>query len=301
MINLSRTQIFDGQRKASVLLGQLCDSVRNRTARLVSVVFAEDEPSQIYTRLKHEAAVQVGIEFDRIDHSLTDSVSLIQASIRSASKRSDVTGVMIQKPGKRSWAHITGKSPARFDDWWRELTSAIDPAKDVDCLTRKNLNKVYEGTWVLLPATVKAVLHILAEALKVDVQRLTSAAPQPIPELIQLNVSVVGRSELVGRPLAAVLQHKGAAHVSLLGTSMDPDLLSRTLNSSDLIISATGKSKLITGEMVKPGAIVIDVGAPGADVDFETVAPKTSFITPVPSGVGPVTVACLLENLTQLI
>ena len=82
---------------------------------------------------------------------------------------------------------------------------------------------------------------------------------------------------------------------------MDPDLLSRTLNSSDLIISATGKSQLITGEMVKQGAIVIDVGAPGADVDFDSVAPKTSFITPVPNGVGPVTVACLLENLTQLI
>lgn len=292
--------VFSGDHFAFTLLQRIKNQRINVPLRLVSVVFCEDEPSQIYTRLKHEAAVQVGIEFDRIDHSLTDPISLIQSSIRSASHRADVTGVMIQKPGKRSWAQLTGKSPARFDDWWRELSSAIDPAKDVDCLTRKNLSKVYEGTWVLLPATVQAVLYIVAEALKIDSQALTTISFEPIPELKQLTVSVVGRSELVGRPLAAVLQHKGAAHVSLLGTSMDPDLLSRTLVTSDLIISATGKSKLITGDMVKPGAIVIDVGAPGADVDFETVAPKTSFITPVPNGVGPVTVACLLENLSQL-
>jgi methylenetetrahydrofolate dehydrogenase (NADP+)/methenyltetrahydrofolate cyclohydrolase len=292
--------LFDGVRLQNSILKALIQKSQNKKLRLVSVVFCEDVPSQIYTRLKHEAAVQVGIEFDRIDHSLSDPISLIQASIRSASQRADVTGVMIQKPGKRSWAHLTGKSPARFDDWWRELTSAIDPAKDVDCLTRKNLSKVYEGTWVLLPATVNAVLCILAEALKIESQALTTVSFEPIPEMRQLAVSVVGRSELVGRPLAAVLQHKGAAHVALLGTSVDPDLLSHTLATSDVIISATGKSKLITGDMIKPGAIVVDVGAPGADVDFESVVPKASFITPVPNGVGPVTVACLLENLTQL-
>jgi methylenetetrahydrofolate dehydrogenase (NADP+)/methenyltetrahydrofolate cyclohydrolase len=291
---------FDGIRLHNSLLKALSEKMQFKSLRLVSVVFAEDKPSQIYTRLKHEAAVQVGIEFDRIDHSFNDPVSLAQSSIRHACSRSDVTGVMIQKPGKRTWAHVTGKSPARFDDWWRELTAAIDPAKDVDCLTRKNLSKVYEGTWFLLPATVKAVLYIVAEALKIDAQALTAISFEPIPELRQLNVGVVGRSELVGRPLAAVLQHKGAHRVALLGNSMDPQLLAGTLLSSDVVVSATGKPKLITADMIKPGAIVIDVGAPGADVDFESVASKASFMTPVPNGVGPVTVACLLENLLQL-
>lgn len=294
------SKVFDGAAFATHQLRILSQHTQNTKSRLVSVVFAEDEPSQIYTRLKHEAAVQVGIEFDRIDHSFTDPISLVQASIRHACMRADVTGVMIQKPGKRSWAHITGKSPARFDEWWRELTAAIDPEKDVDCLTRRNLNKVYEGTWSILPATVKAVLSILAEAINVEVASLTTSDTSPVAELAQFTVSVVGRSELVGRPLAAVLKHKGAARVSLLGTSIDPQLLISTLKSSDIIISATGKSNLINGDMVSPGSIVIDVGAPGADVDFATVAPKASFITPVPNGVGPVTVACLLENLMQL-
>lgn len=291
--------IFDGAVFATQLMRILSQHAQNTKSRLVSIVFAEDEPSQVYTRLKHEAAVQVGIEFDRINHSLHDPVSLIQHSIRLACSRTDVTGVMIQKPGKRSWAHLAGKSPARFDEWWRELTAAIHPEKDADCLTRKNLSKVYEGTWSILPATVKAVLYIVSEALRIDSSMLLVPGARLVPQLVDQTIAVVGRSELVGRPLAAVLKYKGAS-VYLLGNTTDTESMTSLLRSSTIIVSATGKPNLIKGEMVSPGSIIIDVGAPGADVDFATVAPKASFITPVPNGVGPVTVACLLENLIQL-
>ncbi len=321
------TIIFDGAAFATHQLHILSQHVQNTKCRLVSVVFEEDGPSQVYTRLKHEAAVQVGIEFDRIDHSLHDQISLIQHSIHLACKRADVTGVMIQKPGKRAWAQVTGKSPARFDDWWRELTAAIDPAKDVDCLTRTNLNLVYEGNPRVLPATVKAVLAILQEALdshihfecerdgcsgsedhELEESSATgllhqSKAEEPSSaqllrqvKIRNLKIVVIGRSELVGRPLASVLSYQGAA-VQLLGSA---DYLTSRTQQADVIVSATGRRGLITGEMVKTSAIVIDVGAPGADIEFDTVAPKASFITPVPNGVGPVTVACLLENLVQL-
>jgi methylenetetrahydrofolate dehydrogenase (NADP+)/methenyltetrahydrofolate cyclohydrolase len=112
-----------------------------------------------------------------------------------------------------------------------------------------------------------------------------------------LEVVVVGRSELVGRPLAYYLKTK-ISKVEMIGSK---DNITQELINADIIVSATGQANLITGEMVKEGVIVIDVGEPRGDVEFASVAKKASFITPVPGGVGPVTVVSLLENLVEMI
>jgi len=249
------------------------------TPRMASVVFHEDDSSQIYTRLKMEAAVRVGIEFDRVDLSITEQEAEIVGQIRHLSNRQDLYGIMIQKPTKKI---IRGKV-RNFSDWWELLTGAIDPQKDVDCLTRTNLDSVYRGESVFIPATARAVLHILDTALTSSIRNQ--------------KIAIVGRSELVGRPLHYIFEKSGAQSY-LLGSKDD---LKAVTTKADIIISATGVPSLIKADMIKSGSIIIDVGEPKGDVDFESVKAKVSFITPVPDGVGPVTVVSLLENLFSLV
>jgi len=113
--------------------------------------------------------------------------------------------------------------------------------------------------------------------------------------LLGVRVAVVGRSETVGRPLAAVLSQSGA-EVELLGRRSDLSLV----REAEIVVSATGKPGLIGGELIREGAVVVDVGSPKGDVVFDEVVKKARFITPVPGGVGPMTVACLLSNLVEM-
>ena len=285
------TVVFDGLKFAREKELLLRDKIRELriTPRLMSVVFNEDASSQLYTRLKFEAAWRVGVEFDRCDHSMKEDVHDLAALIRNACGRSDVHGVMIQKPSRSTFEQVVGKG-ASFNNWWRMLTSSLQKEKDVDCLSKRNLDRVYAGEWKLLPATVKAVISILSEALSADLLEMRQG-------LEGLKVVVVGRSEIVGRPLAAVLEQFGA-EVNLCGRKVE-DLGKLTIGA-DVVVTATGRPDLITGEMVKEGVIVVDVGEPRADVNFEEVKEKAMFITPVPGGVGPVTVVSLLENLAEL-
>jgi methylenetetrahydrofolate dehydrogenase (NADP+)/methenyltetrahydrofolate cyclohydrolase len=284
-----RATIFDGLAFAREKEKQLKQAVSELkvTPRLLSIVFREDQSSQIYTRLKMEAAVRVGIEFDRIDVSFKDDYQKIQQIILDACKREDVHGVMIQKPAKSNWRQYANKSTiTNFSDWWTILASQIDPKKDADCLTPQNLSQIYSQQSNFMPATVKAIFSILRVALE---SQNTS--------LIGKNVSVIGRSDIVGRPTAEILKQKNA-NVSLLGSGDDLKTYTR---HADIVISATGVNNLISGEMIKEGVIVIDVGSPRGDIDFTSVSKKVGFITPVPDGVGPVTVISLLENLIQII
>lgn len=278
--------IFDGKTFAKEREGLLAQRVSalKVVPRLGSVVFREDAGGLLYTRLKMQAAVRVGIEFDRMDVSIGDSLFDLRERIWQMCQRKDITGVLVQKPMKTVFEKEIGNSHStthNFSDWWKEIAGAIDPKKDVDCLTLENLEKVYRGKWQILPATVKAVVDILAKATNVSGK----------------SVGVVGRSDIVGRPLAAVLKQQEAS-VKLLGSKDD---LSEVLPEMDVVVSATGVSGLIRGEMIKEGAVVIDVGAPKGDVEFEGVVKKAAFITPVPGGVGPVTVLSLLENVVGLV
>ncbi len=267
--------------------------------RMTSVVFAEDSSSQVYTKLKFEASIRVGVEFDRVDVSIGNSVEELQQVVASASGREDIHGVMIQKPAKQVWYEQTQKKdPLAFEQWWRMLTMKLDPMKDVDCLASVNLDRVYGGDWVVLPATVMGMVTIIKLALELMEMHRSRLTQSGGLDLRGLQAVVVGRSEIVGKPMAAVLRHYGA-HTQMVG-SQTQDLPKLTA-SADILVSATGKEKLIVGGSVKQGSIVIDVGAPKGDVDFESTSQVAGFITPVPGGVGPMTVVSLLENLLIMI
>jgi methylenetetrahydrofolate dehydrogenase (NADP+)/methenyltetrahydrofolate cyclohydrolase len=280
------TKIFDGKEYAARREAILTDEVKrlHNKVRMGSIVFNEDPGSKLYTKLKMQAAVRCGIEFSEQEAFLREPVQMIQEKIKLYCDREDLAGVLVQKPAKEVWleAHKC-KDGTLFDTWWQQLVMCIDEFKDVDCLTPENLGKVFTGKWEFLPATVKAVLLILREALGDE-------------GVTGRNIAVIGRSDLVGRPLAAVLESYGA-YVAMFGASnMDKEMVHR----ADIVISATGSEKIVTEDLVKNGDIVIDVGAPKGDVDFEAVKSKAAFITPVPGGVGPVTVVSLLENLVKM-
>ncbi|MCH7951192.1 bifunctional 5,10-methylenetetrahydrofolate dehydrogenase/5,10-methenyltetrahydrofolate cyclohydrolase [Patescibacteria group bacterium] len=319
-------QIFDGKQFASerekVLQRRI--SELGFVPKLVSVFFAEDPGSVLYTNLKQKAAQRVGIAFHAEEVSIMDDVDTVLRLIKNHSNDSKVHGLMVQKPAKAiffeqpdtGWAGAglmdtmvknlkyfvtAGRVGVGTDAWWKRLTVEIRPSKDVDCLRRVSLDRVYRGRWRILPATVRAIMGILES---VSARR----------GLAEKRVVVVGRSEIVGKPLAHVLAQKGAkvtlcASTGVVAKSLGSRLvkehkpldLASAVSEADVVISATGKPGIITGEMVKRGAVVVDVGAPVGDVDFDRVKKKASFITPVPGGVGPVTVVSLMENLLDLI
>lgn len=272
--------VFNGRAFAKQKEERLVQEISRLDQKITvkSFTFVEDEGSVLYTKLKQQAAGRVGINFESIEVSLSDKVGDLVEKIYEASKQYNVNGVMVQKPAA---SVFQSGFPT---DWWDELTAAILPEKDIDCLTKDNLIKIKEGKPLVLPATVQAVISILDEAkqvLNIGGQKWRDS-----------RVAVIGRSNIVGKPLSWCLKERHNV-VELFGR----DNLPRDLTEFDIVVSAVGKEKLISGNLLKSGSIVIDVGAPRGDVDFESAVSETAFITPVPGGVGPVTVVSLLENI----
>ena len=258
----------------------------NRKLKLVSIVFKEDKIGQTYTNLKNVASNQIGFDFESINISFKDSDKNIINIIKTTSANRSINGLLIQKPSKKVWSkHYKGK--LTFYDWWEQFTNEINPKIDVDCLTRTNLEALYQGKSDFLPATAKATIDVLKFALKKD---------DYDNDWGDHIISIVGKSELAGKPLSEKLSQWGAK-TYLLGSK---DSLEEFLPRSDIIISATGVNNLITGDLIKEGVIIIDLGEPKPDVDFDSIKHKASFITPVPGGVGPVTVVTLLDNLLTI-
>ena len=269
--------VFDGEKEASQRERALAKKVgelkkKGETLKLVSVVVGEDRASHLYVNLKGEAAELVGIEFEKLVFSPETAATLIQRKIREKCAEAKVTGVMVQLP-----------LPKRLGEETVEILAAIAPGKDVDCLHPDNLGRLLVGKPRFLPATVRAVVSILDEALQGST-------------LQGRKVVVVGRSNIVGKPLAAYLTNQDA--VVTVAHSKTKNLGNVT-RQAEILVSATGRAGLITNKMVKPGAVVIDVGEPEGDVDFEAAKEIASFITPVPGGVGPMTVVSLLENVVS--
>jgi methylenetetrahydrofolate dehydrogenase (NADP+)/methenyltetrahydrofolate cyclohydrolase len=282
------TIIFDGAKFANEKLKHLKESVLNlnKPLKLVSIVHQEDIIGQTYTKLKQEACKQVKINFEKIEVSFKDSPNQVINVIRNTSNDSSVNGLLIQKPSKATWKKYY-HSKLSFFDWWEQYTNQINPAKDVDCLTRTNLNAVYEDKSDFLPATAQAVLEVLRLALKKD--SLDNDWGDQV-------ICIVGKSELAGKPLAEKFFQWGAK-TYLLGSQ---DNLEEFLPRSDIIISATGVKHLITADLIKEGALLIDLGEPDPDIDIESIKNIASFVTPVPGGIGPITVVSLLDNLLNI-
>jgi methylenetetrahydrofolate dehydrogenase (NADP+) / methenyltetrahydrofolate cyclohydrolase len=286
--------IFDGDKLAAQQEKDLKQGVQALSdggvkLKIAAILFSEDTGSQLYTRLKSEAAARVGIEYEVHEFSMTEGTDGVEQKLAELNEDDAVTGIIIQKPWRNTWAKVKGISQDKgtkavrqaFNSWWGFLISKIDLVKDVDGL-HPDQDKV-------LPATAKAVMTILDQAFsKLNI----SPAEQK-----QQQILILGRSDIVGQPVFHELTKQGF-QVKLL-TRDDVEQRSQSgkkFLDADIIVSATGVEHLVSGEMVKEGVIVIDVGEPRPDVDLESMKNKAAFITPVPGGVGPMTVISLLKN-----
>lgn len=268
-------RILDGKEVAGTVKDEVAKRVADLDFRpgLATILVGDDPASHTYVRGKRRDAEQVGIE--SIHHELAASIGQADLVdlIRSLNDDGEVDGILVQLP-----------LPGDLDG--EEAVETIDPAKDVDGLHPFNLGKLMLGRPGLRPCTPSGVMRIL------DHYGIETAGTR---------TAVVGRSFLVGRPLAMMLSERGADSTVSVAHSRTADLAAVT-READILVAAAGAPCLIGAEHVKPGATVIDVGVNRTDdglvgdVDFDAVVDIAGAITPVPGGVGPMTRAMLLDN-----
>lgn len=238
---------------------------------LAVILVGDDPASTVYVRNKQRACEKVGICSDSYLLPGTTDEKTLLARIEQLNVDPHVHGILVQLPLPSPEHEVTA-------------IESIAPPKDVDGFHPLNVAKLYEGRPYLVPSTPAGILELLAT-------HHVSIADR--------RVVIIGASNIVGKPLALCLLHRHAAVTICHKFTRD---LSAITREADILITAVGRQKLVTADMIKPGAVVIDVGitlieghAVG-DVDFEPVAQKASLTTPVPGGVGPLTIAMLLAN-----
>ena len=269
--------IIDGKAVAARVRAELALEVAGFTAEhgrppgLATILVGEDAASAVYVGGKQKACAEVGIK--GFDHRLPADAAreTVVSLIQELNADPAVSGIICQLPVP---AHLDGV----------ELTGLIDPGKDVDGLTPLSTGYLALGREGLRPCTPEGVMLLLAEA----------GAPLSGAEAV-----VIGRSNLFGKPMAQLLL---AANATVTVCHSRTGDLPAVCRRADILIAAVGQARMVKADWVKPGAIVIDVGMNRldsglcGDVDFDAVAPVASAITPVPGGVGPMTIACLLRN-----
>jgi methylenetetrahydrofolate dehydrogenase (NADP+)/methenyltetrahydrofolate cyclohydrolase len=241
---------------------------------LATVLVGEDPASHVYVRNKRKACDEVGIA--SIHHELEASVTAeeLRTLIETLNADPAVSGILLQLP-----------LPGALDP--EEMTAAIAPEKDVDGLTPISAGLLAQGRPGLVPCTPAGIMELLAHA---GVE-LTGAA-----------AVVIGRSQLVGKPIAQLLLAADATVTQCHSRTRD---LAEVCRGADVLVAAVGRPGTVTAEMVREGAVVIDVGTNRTedglvgDVDFDAVAERAAAITPVPGGVGPMTIAMLLSNTAR--
>lgn len=273
---------------------QTLKELKNKAPKIGCVLFLEDAGGVIYTQEKQTVAKRVGIEYTVTHHSIHSPIEEILKTIHTYNEDSSVTGIIIQKPWKKTWQENQTTAQQSFSHWWHTITDAILVTKDVDGLNRETSESIRRGTWKqehkVLPATCRSVLSILHKAEQ-DLQTI----------LKHEKTLILGRSELLGQPLFFELQNRGWDNTTLAGKQEYQALLeNNTLQEYTVIISSTGVKNIISGDKLSNNCVVIDAGFPYADVDFNSTKEKAAFLTPVPNGVGPVTVISLLENAVDL-
>ncbi|KKU92007.1 MAG: methylenetetrahydrofolate dehydrogenase [Microgenomates group bacterium GW2011_GWA1_48_10] len=313
--------IIDGKAIAAKRLEELRLKVEGLRIKpkLVAILVGEDPASVMYVNMKKKRAEEVGIVSEIVELPSKVSVTKATQLINRLNADQVVTGILVQLPFPKD-------SPVFGHE--REILDAIDPVKDVDSLTSVNMGLLALGQPRYYPATVKAVLVVLEEALNMGDLKLNKNHAvvydlfgKSRTVLGGFRAVVVGRSEIVGKPAVMALINLGATVT--VGNSRTTDL-AEIAREADILISATGVAHLVKADMVKKGAIVIDVGIDRqstglpdyrttdknrvgggrstvdrvvGDVDFESVSKVAGAISPVPGGVGPLTVSSLLENV----
>lgn len=268
--------ILDGKLTASYVRKQVAEQVRklNDKVSLALIMVGNNPASSVYVRNKQKACDEVGINVESYFLDENTSQKELLNIIEACNNNPNINGILVQLPLP---SHIEEKT----------IVDAIDPEKDVDGLNMVNQGKLMVGEEGLVPATPLGVITLLKSNNI---------------EIASKNVVVVGRSKLVGKPLAMLfLKENATVTIAHSKTANLKDVTKK----ADIVVSAVGKPKFITGDMIKREAIVVDVGINRldgklcGDVDFESVSEVAGFITPVPGGVGPMTIATLLENIVK--
>jgi methylenetetrahydrofolate dehydrogenase (NADP+)/methenyltetrahydrofolate cyclohydrolase len=275
-------EIIDGKTFADALRAQVAEAVpafveaAGRKPGLAVVLVGEDPASSVYVRFKGKATLEAGME--SFEHRLPDlsSQAELVSLVEQLNADERVDGILVQLP-----------LPSHMDD--KAVIAAIDPAKDVDGFHVANAGRLAVGEKSLVPCTPFGALALLKHQLG---------------DLSGLEAVVLGRSNIVGKPMAQLLlQQNCTVTIAHSRTRNLPDVVRR----GDIVIAAVGQPQLVRGDWLKPGATVIDVGINRiqigdgrtklvGDVDFETAKEVAGAITPVPGGVGPMTIAVLLRN-----
>lgn len=285
------TQILDGKATSLAIEAELTEAVNARLERglkrphLAAVLVGDNPASRAYVGHKVKACARVGFESTLVERPETISQEELLQVVHDLNANADIDGFIVQLP-----------LPDHIDD--QVVLEAVDPAKDVDGFHPVNAGKMALDLPCFLPATPMGIMSLLDRA-GMDTQGKHAV--------------ILGRSSIVGTPMALLLRRNGAPGNCTVTVchSRTKDLAEHT-RRADILVAAIGRAHFVTADMVKDGAVVIDVGInripdpsrkSGArltgDVDFEAVAPKCSWITPVPGGVGPMTIASLMQNTLQ--
>ena len=239
---------------------------------LAVIIVGEDPASQVYVNNKEKACAEVGFYSEKFALPESTTQQELNALVEELNARKDINGILCQLP-----------LPAHLND--KEVINLISPEKDVDAFHPVNVGAIMIGDYNFLPCTPAGVMELI-HSTGVDISGKKAV--------------VIGRSNIVGKPMAMLLLHENAT-VEI--THSKTKNLSEITSQADILVAAIGKAKFVTADMIKDGAVVIDVGMNRdengklcGDVDYASAADKCSFITPVPGGVGPMTIAMLMKN-----
>ena len=266
--------ILDGKKVSNQIYTELKNKIDNEKikAKLAVIHIGDDEPSKIYIRNKNKVCKQLGIDFVeyKFESSITENELI--SLITKLNKDSSISGILLQNP-----------LPSTIDA--KNVFNIINPKKDVDGFNPINIGKLVIGDPLFIPCTPNGIIKLL-EYYNINIEGK--------------KVVILGRSNIVGKPLVQCLLNKNATIT--ICHSKTQNLKSET-KQADILISAVGKPKFIKQDWIKKDTIIIDVGINRdsngdicGDIDFDNVKEKASYITPVPGGIGPMTIAMLMQN-----
>ena len=270
-------QIIDGKKISSELRAEIAEEVNALAEQgivpgLAVIIVGEDPASKIYVRNKGRACAEVGIYSEILELPESTSEAELLAKSAELNARPEINGILVQLPLPR---HIDESA----------VIAAISPDKDVDAFSEANVGRIMLGDYRFLPCTPAGVMELLRRS-GIEIEGKSAV--------------VVGRSNIVGKPQAMLLLHANATVTICHSRTRN---LAEVCRGADILVVAIGKADFITADMVKPGAVVIDVGMNRrpdgkltGDVDYAAVSEIAGYITPVPGGVGPMTITMLLRN-----
>lgn len=269
--------ILDGKLVREEILNKIKEKIKTEALdiKLAIILVGDDEASKIYIKNKEKYCNLVGIKTTKYTFASNTKEDEIIELIQKLNNDASVTGIILQSP-----------VPKQID--FDKVTNLIDPNKDVDGFTKENIYNLYLGRKTILPCTVKGIIKLL-EYYNIPIEGQ--------------DIVIIGRGNIVGHPLSLALQNKNATVMVLHTHTKD---LEKFTKEADILISAAGCAHLVKSYMVKKNTVVIDVGVSRkgdkivGDVDFENVKDIAAAITPNPGGVGPMTVAMIIDNLVEL-